>query len=281
MQHRDSGVNPPSLPLERYLNYGRFDHPERVRIWDVRLDTWYYLADENLGRMDLPAGPVTRAGGVRHLWQQLAAFHAAFAPMARLHPVAQINYQEREPIPAGYWTRAPLESEAAFVHAVETGFRAREHILQGGYVEWDGLAMVWDDTTGDVVERWLPDMGHTWLYAGLEGKSLPDLSQGQAVPWWAFVHMNFISLFRRDNSATLAVARAQWKRLRALDPTTTVDRNESSPAELIVALADPPSGAPPDNQDLYAVNAPRLRGAIAQWEQATGQPFQWKTSLDS
>jgi hypothetical protein len=68
--------------------------------------------------------------------------------------------------------------------------------------------------------------------------------------------------------------------LRSLDPTATVDLGESSPAKLIVALADPPSGTPSDNRDLYEFNTPRLRAAIAKWEQATGHPFQWATSLD-
>jgi hypothetical protein len=235
--------------------------------------------DEQLGRMELPAGPVIREGGGRYLWQQFAAFRDAFAPGARLHAVAQINYQEREPIPAGYWASAPLESEAAFVRAVETGFHSRDHILQGGYVVWEGRAVV-RDKKSDLVEHWLPDMGFTRLYAGLDGRPLRALSQGQPVAWRAEVYMNFVSLFRRDNSTVLAMARTQWKRLRSLDPTATVDREESSPAELIVALADPPSGTPSDNRDLYESNAPRLRGAIAKWEQATGHPFKWATSLD-
>jgi len=279
VQHQDGGGNDPSNPYRLYLNYGLFEYPERVRIWDLQLDTWYFDMDEQLGRMERQAGPVIREGGGRYLWQQLAAFRDAFAPVARLHPVAQINYQEREPIPAGYWTSAPLESEAAFVRAVETGFRSRDHILQGGYVVWEGRAVVRDNNR-DFVEHWLPDMGFTRLYAGLDGKPLRELSQGQPVQWRAPVFMNFVSLFRRDNRDVLAVARAQWRRLRSLDPTATVDLGESSPAKLIVALADPPSGTPSDNRDLYEFNAPRLRAAIAKWEQATGHPFQWATSLD-
>jgi len=165
------------------------------------------------------------------------------------------------------------------VRAVETGFRSRDHILQGGYVVWEGRAVVRDNNR-DFVEHWLPDMGFTRLYAGLDGKPLRELSQGQPVQWRAPVFMNFVSLFRRDNRDVLAVARAQWRRLRSLDPIATVDLGESSPAKLIVALADPPSGTPSDNRDLYEFNAPRLRAAIAKWEQATGHPFQWATSLD-
>lgn len=283
MQHPDRDANHPShwrQLYRNYLNYGLFESPERAPIWDLRLDTWYYQTDEALGRMDLQAGPVIREGGLRTLWQQLAAFRDAWAPLARLQSVAYINYQEREPIPAGYFASAPLESEAAFTRAVETGFRARDHILQGGYVVWDGLVMVRDDH-GDVVERWLPDLGFTRLYADLDGRRLQDVSQGQPLRWWAYVHMNFVSLFRRDNCETLTLARERWKRLRALDPTATVDSDESSPAEVIVALADPPSGAPYDNRALYDCNAPRLREAIAQWERATGHSFQWATSLDS
>src|SRR5690242_9245295 len=119
MQQRDGGANGPSNPYPLYLNYGLFEYPERVRIWDLQLDTWYFDMDEQLGRMELQAGPVIHEGGGRYLWQQFAAFRDAVAPVARLHPVAQINFQEREPIPAGYWASAPLESEAAFVRAVE------------------------------------------------------------------------------------------------------------------------------------------------------------------
>jgi hypothetical protein len=279
MQLYKNGADHTPSPCRSYLNYGLFEYPERVQIWDLRLDTWYYQIDEELGHMGLQDGPVTCEGGPLYLWQQLAGFRDAFADLARLRPVAQVNYQEREPIPAGYWAAAPMESEDAFVRTVETGFRAHDHILQGAYVMWEGRAMV-RDHSGDLVERWLPDMGFTRLYAGLNGKPLRDLTHGQPVQWRAPVYMNFVSLFRRDNTEILTAARDQWKRLQALEPPATVDFDESSPAELIVALADPPAGTPPDNEELYERNTPRLREAIRRWEQATGHPFEWEVSLE-
>lgn len=280
MRHRDSGANHPSSRYQHYLNYGLFEYPEQVRIWELRLDTWYYQMDEELGRIELQAGSVAREGGGRYLWQQLAAFRDAFASIARLHSLVQINYQEHEPVPAGYWVSASVDSEAAFVRAVETGFRSPDHVLQGAYISWDGRAVV-RDKSSDVVEYWLPNMGFTRLYADFDGRQLRDLREGQPVRWWATIYMNFVSLFRRDNRDVLEVARAQWKQLRALDPSVTMDRDETSPAELLVALVNPPSGTPLDNRELYEYNAPVLRGAVAKWEQATGHPFQWATSLDS
>ena len=42
-----------------------------------------------------------------------------------------------------------------------------------------------------------------------------------------------------------------------------------------VTLLEPPPGTPETNQDLSERNAPRLRAAIAQWEQVSGHAFEW------
>ncbi|HEY7778863.1 MAG TPA: hypothetical protein VIC85_01505 [Ktedonobacterales bacterium] len=280
MHHRRHGANQPPSPYEQYLNYGLFERPERVGIWDLHLDTWYYELDKVIGQMEPAQGPVTHEGGGHYLWRQLSAFRDAFASLARLDATARVNLQEREPIPTGYWADVPLADEATFLRAVEAAFARPDDVLRGAYVGWDARVVVRDDE-GRPVERWLPHTEKTWLRADLEGRRLADVSAGQPVRWRALVYMSFVSLFRRDNGAVLAVARDTWRRLRALNPAETLDRDELSPAELIVALADPPAGTPSNNQDLYERNAPRLREAVARWEYTTGYPFEWRTSLDS
>lgn len=299
----------PLPPMWRYTNAPKVflragDHP----LVHVNMDTWYYAewADPNhlasLGMVALGDAPLTAAQGVAaYVAHQVALFLDAFADVFR--PVlVQVGYNPRLSgvVFHAFHFAGPQRPEdvAAIQTALEQAADAYEGLVSL-QIAYEMRATVRDEN-GLLTEVWLPVAGEASYYAHFTDGYRSNLPRSVAVThlltpsaqagiaqWAVNLRCSFISLLRESNADVLSRVRARWQRWLQTHPigADLTDEDEEDEAagdseeEYIVTLAVPPTGTPLDNRDLAERNMPRVRAAVARWEQQLGIPFEWAVTL--
>jgi hypothetical protein len=283
-------------------------------LFQLNMDTWYYSewADPNqwatLGSAALGEGPLTVAQGVAaFVAQQVADFRDAFADLFR--PVAvRVGYYKPHLSGVGRIVNDfPAPETPADVQAIQTTLEQSSATYEG--ITFLGIDFALRATVrgddGQLVEVWLPYAGEAAYSARYFDGYRSNLPQSVAVtylltpaaqtgivPWTVDLHCNFISLFRATNAEVLARVRASWHAWLQTHPIEAAqgdadDGNEGDGTgeeadyeeDFILTLAVPPQGTPPDNRDLSARNAPRLRAAVARWEERLSATFEWTVTV--
>ncbi len=278
--HPDEEAHPANAE-ERYTNYGLVNDLRDVNVFSQRLDTWYYTTFQQVGELTLGEGGIhAHTGAADFLAAQLRYFAHAFAGLARLRPGLQLGC--RQP-PGSVRQVAPYVETTGDADVLER-LRADIAPLGDGWVVHLGarldVRVVLRRADGEIAEQWFYNAGNLDLDVRRVRELIQRAPDTGFTEWVAWLEFEPRSVFQRDNSALLAEARARWKALRARQPDITWDNTDESPDPLVVTLVEPPSGTPADNQELYERNAPRLRAAVAAWEQAVGSQFQWAVSLE-
>lgn len=261
---------------EDYTNYGILqDFRDSVgNVFPLQMDTWYYAnAFSPVGIMNLGESGTTEQLGVREwLARQVLAFEEAFSDFVRLRA---------DLVDTHYWhpnlNRRSLARDSPGKRRDDDAQLAPETIITGTIIRFDARATL-RGSEGYIGDIWLRNVGALQLGTRRFGPVQQRPAFPPIAPKFAWLHLDIVSLFLPDNQATLAQTRNEWKRLRAEDPTVTVDVREDSPAPPVVTLVDPPPSTPLNNQELYAKNAPRLSQAISTWEKNTDHPFVWEIS---
>jgi hypothetical protein len=275
------------------------------------MDTWYYTewADPNhvasLGTVALGDAPLTAAQGVAaFVARQVAAFLDIFANVFR--PVrVQVGYRPRLSgvVSHAFHFAGPQRPEdvAAIQSALERSADAYEGLVSLR-IAYEMRATV-RDANGQLTEIWLPEAGVASYRAHFTEGSRSNLPRSVAVTylltpsaqagtaqWTAHLECTFISLLRESNIDVLTRVRARWQRWLQTHPigaeladeedeeNEAAGDSEERAEEYIVTLAVPP-GTPSDNRDLAERNMPRVRAAVARWEQRLGTPFEWAVTL--
>lgn len=261
---RRDDSNPSAPPsYMRYVDYGDFPRPDEVVLFQLRMDTWYFRELEDLGRMPLGNGPITKESGVAQaLGSYIAGFKEAFAGLFRLNTqdsyfgvqLASDQFAEQ------FAARLP---ERKVIDGVSTHFAV-----------WAALR----DWQGAIQHQWMTGVGNFWLSARRNtAAGSEDLNTPRS--WSARVIVGVGSLFRPDSQQALTHIRTVWEDLRQQHPEVTsfADMPESDDLEgpLGITLTEVPPGTPSDNRELAALNLPRLQAAVARWEQITGHSFEW------
>jgi hypothetical protein len=173
-----------------------------------------------------------------------------------------------------------------------------------GFIVVFALQATVRDEHGQLAQVWIPKAGSANYHARYTTGSVSNRPRSVAVtylltpsaqagiaPWKVELECSFLSLFRSTNAEVLAGVRDRWQRWLEAHPSGTADvpddeDDESQGAsdeweveDYIVTLAAPPPGTPPDNQDLYERNTPRLHAAVGHWEEKLGAPFEWAVTL--
>jgi len=255
----------------QYTNFGIFDGPVTSDVLNTWVDTWYYVAAGEIGRMALGAGPlagVTEAAAF--LAGHLAFFDAACAPLLRTRQHAFLGYKfAAEPI--------RVYTELVGISSLRQGLRARElppsAILMGATVSLDAFLAVRTPGQG-IVGRWMREVGTVSFYARPGARPLGAITEATRAPWTATLTLDVASIFRPDNAAFLERARERWRRWVEAHPGSGRIEDEGEYVG-VVTLAAPPPDTPGDNEQLAALNAPALRAAIATWERTIGGSFEW------
>jgi hypothetical protein len=285
--------------LTEGYNAGNFPFP----FFAVNMDTWYYMvawADPNhvtLGALVLADAPLTAAQGVAaFIARQVVAFLDAFAGVFR--PVwVQVGYHEprsNNTIFHAFHFAGPQSPEegAAIQTALEASADAYESLVTLR-IAYDMRATVRDEH-GQFTEIWLPDAGEASYHAHHTAGSLSQYlahygarslsllapsAQERIAQWSAKLECNFISLLRESNADMLGRVRTRWQRWLQTHPIDAESddelEDEHENESYVITLAVPPPATPPDNWDLAERNLPRVRAAVARWEQRLGTPFEW------
>jgi hypothetical protein len=287
--------------LRAFPGLGDLDLP----LLHFTMDTWYYAewADHNhrasLGTLALGDGPLTAAqGSAAFVARQVALFLDAFSGL--FFPTAvRVGYKPHLTRVVSHAFDLPVAETQEEVQAIQT---ALEQSTYDGIinltVDFDLWATV-RDQGGQFTQIWLPDAGTARYHAhyadgyssdppryGAVTYSLTPAAKAGRAPWAVDLHCNFISLFRATNAGVLARVRGQWQQWLQTHPLTAElsdlgdeAEDHSEQDDEVVTLAMAPHGTSPDNQDLYDRNTPRLRAAIARWEESLGTPFEWAVTL--
>lgn len=265
---------------QRYTNYGIVDYPERAPFLHMEMDTWYNLDEEAVGTLEVGHGPVAmETGAIDFVWEQLVTVRDAFTQFPFASQFARIGYHTFKPHRSGNLVDIRIDTQADFVADIRRVLHAPTDTIDQFFVWLDGIVAVRNEA-GTLSEHRLPYVGRIWFRAHDAIRRFIDGGYGTHGQWQATFTMDFLSLFRRDNRELLRQVRARWQQLREQDPDVTRDKDEASPVAGIIALAALSPTVPPTNQELYDRNAPRLRQAIAAWEQAIHSTFRWQVSLD-
>ncbi len=249
-----------------YVNYGYFQHPENVPLFQLRMDTWYFSELEDMGRIRLGDGPIAREDGVAEtLAAHMTGFRESFDGVFRLDP--QDTY---------FGVRLDSERLAEQLD----NLLPEKHTIRGIIAHFDIWAALRDEG-GEVLHQWIPGVGNLWLSTQRHGPTRPSNEYPDTTrSWSAHVMLGIGSLFRSDSQQTLMHARDLWKWLRQRYPDLTcfTDAPESKgldAEDIVITLADSPPGTPSDNRELSALNLPQLQAAVAHWERVTRHPFEW------
>lgn len=304
----------PLPPMWRYTNAptvfrGAGDHP----FVHINMDSWYYAewADPNhlasLGTVALGDAPLTAAQGVAaFVARQVALFLDAFAGVFR--PVwVQVGFQPRLSgvvFHAFHFAGPQIpEDVAAIQTALEQSADAYEGLVSIR-IAYEMRATV-RNANRQLTEVWLPEAGEASYQAHYTDGYRSNLPRSVAVThlltpsaqagiaqWTANLECTFISLLRESNADVLGRVRTRWQQWLQTHPIDaeladgnedendeTVGDSEERTEEYIVTLAVPPSGTPSDNRDLAERNMPRVRAAVARWEQRLGTPLEWVVTL--
>jgi hypothetical protein len=258
---------------EDYTNYGILqDLWESVgNIFPLHMDTWYFDdAYSPVGHMDLGEyGMVEQLSVGAFLTEQVHAFGEAFTAIVRLHTDATVYYRRPD---QGIRT---FHLDESVDQLPEIAKQLPDSLITGLIVRFDVLATL-RGPDGYIGDLWLRNVGALQLSIRIPAQAQQRAALPHVSPWMTTLHLDIVSLFLPDNQATLLQTRNEWKRLREVDPTVTIDSREDSPAPPVVTLVDPPPSTPLNNQELYEKNGPRLAQAISAWEGLTGHPFMWK-----
>lgn len=258
---------------EDYTNYGiLLDFKDSIgNIFPLHIDTWYFdNAIAPLGHMEL-----SEIATVDHpdLWaflaEQIKNFAEAFSPFIHLHTDAWLSYR----LPGQGRRIGSLNVSIA--HLADVTEQVPAANVTGVIIRLDVLVTVRgpDKYIGDI---WLKNVGDLQLSGDVSQTVSQYSGNSVNATGRAALQLDVASLFLPDNQATLTEAREEWRRLRAIDPTVTIGLREDSPALAVVTLVEPPPSTPPNNQELYEENEPRLAQAINAWTARTGYPFVWE-----
>jgi hypothetical protein len=228
---------------EDYTNFGILqDFRDSINnIFPLHMDTWCYdNAASFVGHMDLTESENIEELGVEAwLALQVHAFEEAFSDFVHL--------------------RTDLVDTNAWGTIIRFDVRAT---LRG--------------SEGYIGDLWLRNVGGLQIAVRTHDPVHQRAAVSPVVAGIAYLDLDIVSLFLPDNQAALVQTREEWKRLRAEDPTVTIDPREDPPALVAVTLVEPPLSTPLNNQELYTKNGPRLAQAISIWEEITGRPFVWE-----
>lgn len=270
-----------------------------------------------LGRAALGDGPLTAARGVAaFVARQVTDFCDAFADLFR--PVGvRVGYYKPHLSGVGRLVNDfPAPETPADVQAIQAALEQSASLYEG--ITFLGINFAMRATVrgddGQLIEVWLPYSGEAAYHARYFDGYRSNLPQSVAVtylltpaaqtgivPWTVNLRCNFISLFCATNAEVLERVRASWHTWLQTHPIETA-RNGASGADnaddaggadeddregeeadyeedYILTLAVPPQGTPPDNRELSARNTPRLRAAVARWEERLGTSFEWAVTL--
>lgn len=259
---------------EDYTNYGiLLDFKDSIgNIFPLHIDTWYFdNAIAPLGHMELSEiATVDHLNMRAFLAAQLENFSEAFLPFIQLHADAWLSYW----LPGQRRRIGSLNIPIA--HLADVTEQIPDANVTGVIIRLDVLVTLRgpDKYIGDI---WLKNVGDLQLSGGVSQTVSQYSGNSVNATGRAALQLDVASLFLPDNQATLTEAREEWRRLREIDPTVTIDLREDSPTFPVVTLVDPPSSTPSDNKELYERNRPRLDTAITAWEKSTGYPFVWET----
>jgi hypothetical protein len=271
----------------------------------LTMDTWYYAewADHHhtasLGTLALGDGPLTAAqGAAAFIARQVALFLDAFSGIF-LPTAVRVGYRPHLTGVVYHAFDFPVPETPEEVQAIQTSLEQSAYDgIVNLTIDFDLWATVRDED-GQFTQLWLPDAGTARYrahytdgysadpprYGAVTYLLTPEAQAGRA-PWAVDLECNFISLFRATNADVLARVRGQWQQWLQTHPLNMELSDEGDGAEdaseqddEVVTLAVPPHGTPPDNRDLYDRNTPRLRAAVARWEQRLGTPFEWAVTL--
>lgn len=258
---------------EDYTNFGILQDfkDSGDNIFPLHIDTWYYdNAINPLGHMDLrKIGTKDHLDTGAFLAQQAETFSEAFSGLVQLHTIARVGYRPPEERIRSFALNSSMDRLTALAQELPGA------IILGSIIRFDVLVTLRgpDGYIGDI---WLRNVGDLQLFGGIVEPPPQSSGNSARAAGHAILQLDVASLFMSDNQTTLVQTRNQWKRIREIDPTVTIDLREDSPASPVVTLVDPPSSTPLDNQELFEKNGPRLAQAISIWEDRTRCPFIWE-----
>jgi hypothetical protein len=284
--------------------------------FQLRMDTWYWSESEIDGRealigaVDLGEAPLTLAQGVSaFLIDQMQAFQEHCCGVLR--PRALYLYTLPELTGVGseqHYFRVPntAEDAQALQEAIDRLTSYRSGVGDVSVDAIHGMAIISDmfvtirDERSAYQDLWLPWAGTMWYHAndywegyippthGVVGTHvLSSLAKAGRAVWSAKLASDFLSLFRPDNSEVLDRVRAYWQAWLQGHPSSDLPEDSITQEELeeaeekpheayVMTLAEPPDETPPDNQDLYERNWPRLQAVLQRWQNGLHRPFEWK-----
>lgn len=237
------------------------------------MDTWYARPFDIIGRMPLGLGP--RRGSIdaaRYVLDQIEKFRAAFLPVMRLERL-QVNFVSS---PRSVHVQGlhvdQIDREGEWQYLLLNQISQLQGVITGTYIPLTVRVAV-RDFAGSNMERWLSSAGALSISSGWRFRLRGSMQEIDLGTWSASLYCEVASLFRRDNSAVLEMARSVW------NEHTVGEQEERPPNDCvggIVTLAHTPRGTPPDNLDLYQRNFPPLHESLQRWEAVTGHNFRWE-----
>lgn len=261
-----------------YTNPGLTEGLRDVNILGLRVDSWYYDDERLVGNMNLGQGGVAPETSVAaFLCHQLAAFLAGFGLIARLRSPLFGTYQMSLPSARVHTFTVDIDGEDA-LSCLENGMTGFPYVT-GLHARFDINAALRLDN-GATGRCWLLNVGDLQLAADVRGNRYSQAVEEGLAQWTAYLRLGVISVFQADNSAILEQVRESWRQLRAGELSLIRANPEASSLPLIVTLIKPPDGTPPDNRELYEINAPALSEAIGSWQRITGHPFLWEETSE-
>ena len=258
---------------EDYTNFGILqDFKDSIgNIFPLHIDTWYFdNAIGPLGHMELSEiATVDRLNMRAFLSEQLENFSDAFSPFVRLLTDAWLSYRPPSQGRRTFSLNVPIDRLAVVTEQIP------DASITGAIVRFDVLVTL-RGPDGYIGETWLKNVGDLQLSGYISQAASQFSGNSVKASGKATLQLDVASLFLPDNQATLTQTREEWRHLRGIDPTVTIDLREDSPMPPVVTIVDPPPSTPSDNQELYERNRPRLDTAITVWEESTGHPFVWE-----
>lgn len=259
---------------QAYTNYGYLDGLRDVNIIPLRLDTWYYDGELEVGRITFDRSECDGVPVGDFLSRQVLSFAEAFSSFVRLRNGFVLNCRSAD---VAAYTREIVGadlSESLALLKERTNDLSHVTVVDGRF----DMRVAIRDHGGTIKQQRLSNIGSLTLYRPSKPRSehVRDITVERRLDAWrAQLSMGVTSVFLRDNSVVLRRVRERWRELQAQNPTLTWDNSAEPIAPLVVTLATPPLGTPADNAELHELNAPLLYEAVSRWEQITGRKFKW------
>lgn len=267
--YSDRGDSPTAKPTYTCAESG-LDISGAEPLW---MDTWYARPFDIIGKMPLGLGPRRRSiDAARYVLDQIEKFRVAFLPIMRLERI-QVNFVS---------SPGSVHVQGLHVDRIDRGgewqylllnqISRLQGVITGVYMPLTVKVAV-RECTGSIMERWLPSGGALSMSSGWRFRLRGSMQELGLGTWSASLYCEVASLFRRDNSAVLEIARSMW------NEHTLGEQEERPPNDCvggIVTLAHTPQVTPPDNLDLFQRNFPPLHEGVQRWEAAIGHNFRWE-----